>query len=520
MGKQYSKNEFDINNAKFLVEQCLSNDCLYYKYLESIKKLDDSDFEELFKGNTKKNYKIEKQNEFLNLVHKFEDYSKILYEFHKNDSKFDDIVLLWKSNICIFELYELTEEERQKKFKEIGLSTRFQYDLLYLLRNTIEANAEGMIEYMKERFTDLYTIITYSTNEEENLKLNPQKDNTKGTFSSNIFNIINSLILCGLPIFKNYLKLTPNLDSLSKKEAQSSVFSDNVKKLILKIFKKNSLNSPVHKSLLELTKNFKNSKQIENLLTGVRNYYYHPMVSTMHLAFSFLSLVDSIKSFNVSRNEFKKNNKIFSRELSSIYSDFLRHKEELPNLDMSQTEESISIIKEIHKKILKDKEKLLATISAIKSSISNTKKDKMTATEHDAETQRRPPRYEAARIVLGYENRADLYRRIDQRVSEMVNAGLFEEVEALLASGLSPDCTAMQAIGYKEAVLALKGELTREQAADLIRQGSRRYAKRQLTWFGRWEDCLRIQWSGEPDFEEALQASTAFLRSRGYAVFV
>ena len=144
----------------------------------------------------------------------------------------------------------------------------------------------------------------------------------------------------------------------------------------------------------------------------------------------------------------------------------------------------------------------------------------MTATAHDEETRRRPPRYDAARIVLGYRDRADLYRRIDRRASEMVKKGLFEEVEALLAAGLSPDSTAMQAIGYKEAVLALRGELTREQAASLIALGSRRYAKRQLTWFKRWEDCLRIQWDGEPDFAAALQTSTAFLRDRGYAVFV
>ena len=142
----------------------------------------------------------------------------------------------------------------------------------------------------------------------------------------------------------------------------------------------------------------------------------------------------------------------------------------------------------------------------------------VTATAHDEETRRRPPRYDAARIVLGYRDRADLYRRIDRRVSEMVKKGLFEEVEALLAAGLSPDCTAMQAIGYKEAVLALRGEITKDEALDLIRQGSRRYAKRQITWFKRWEDCLRIQWDGEPDFAAALQTSTAFLRSRGYAV--
>ena len=140
----------------------------------------------------------------------------------------------------------------------------------------------------------------------------------------------------------------------------------------------------------------------------------------------------------------------------------------------------------------------------------------VTATEHDAETRRRPPRYEAARIVLNYRDRADLYARIDRRVELMVENGLFDEVAALLDSGLSLDCTAMQAIGYKEAALALRGGLTRDEAVALIQQGSRRYAKRQITWFSRWEDAHRIFFGREPDFEEALRSSTAFLLSRGY----
>ena len=143
-----------------------------------------------------------------------------------------------------------------------------------------------------------------------------------------------------------------------------------------------------------------------------------------------------------------------------------------------------------------------------------------TASAHDARTRALPKRYEAARIVLGYRQRADLYARIDRRVDMMAEAGLFEEVAGLLAAGLSPDCTAMQAIGYKEAVLALRGELSREEALHLIRQNSRRYAKRQLTWFKRWEDALPVLFEREPDFEAARQASTAFLLRRGYAVCV
>ena len=138
-----------------------------------------------------------------------------------------------------------------------------------------------------------------------------------------------------------------------------------------------------------------------------------------------------------------------------------------------------------------------------------------TISEHDRRTRSIPPRYEAARIHLNYKNRADLYARIDARVDAMVENGLFEEVAALLAEGVGADCTAMQAIGYKEAAAALRGELSRAEAIAAIKLGSRRYAKRQLTWFSRAEEALDILGDGAPDFEEALRVSTEFLASRG-----
>ena len=139
----------------------------------------------------------------------------------------------------------------------------------------------------------------------------------------------------------------------------------------------------------------------------------------------------------------------------------------------------------------------------------------MTITEHDARTRAIPPRYDAAQIILGYAERAALYNRIDRRVDEMVAEGLFEEVQGLLDSGLSDKCTAMQAIGYKEPAMALRGELSREEAVELIKLGSRRYAKRQMTWFRKTQNALRLDWDENPDFEKARRLSTAFLHDFG-----
>ena len=126
-----------------------------------------------------------------------------------------------------------------------------------------------------------------------------------------------------------------------------------------------------------------------------------------------------------------------------------------------------------------------------------------TISAHDAETQKLPPRWDSLRIVLNYADRDDLYDRIDDRVDEMVRWGLFDEVEALLCRGLSPDCTAMQAIGYKEVAEYFRGEVTGGDVIDAIKQNSRRYAKRQLTWLRRDAGAHWIEWDGAPDIAAA-----------------
>ena len=108
-----------------------------------------------------------------------------------------------------------------------------------------------------------------------------------------------------------------------------------------------------------------------------------------------------------------------------------------------------------------------------------------TITAHNRRTQLLPPRFTPIRLGLDFENRKDLYERIDRRVGLMLEQGLIEEIHGLLSSDIPEKCTAMQAIGYKEFVAALNGECTIEEAADQVRQSSRRYAKRQLTWFRR-----------------------------------
>ncbi len=132
-----------------------------------------------------------------------------------------------------------------------------------------------------------------------------------------------------------------------------------------------------------------------------------------------------------------------------------------------------------------------------------------TITEHDRETRAQPPKYRPLWLGLTFRDRQDLYDRIDRRVDDMVAAGLFEEVERLLDAGLRPDCTALQAIGYKEPMQALRGEITRAEAVEAIKRESRRYAKRQLTWFRRNQAIHWLELPRDPDFDEVIRAACA-----------
>ncbi len=138
-----------------------------------------------------------------------------------------------------------------------------------------------------------------------------------------------------------------------------------------------------------------------------------------------------------------------------------------------------------------------------------------TITRHDRRTREQPPRYEGLFIGLNFKDRQDLRDRIDRRVDDMVSRGLLDEVRALLESGLPPEATAWQAIGYKQFLAVADGRMTEAEAVEEVKLRSRQYAKRQLTWLRRNEAIHWILWDKTPDFPSGLQNATTFLTSSG-----
>ena len=97
-------------------------------------------------------------------------------------------------------------------------------------------------------------------------------------------------------------------------------------------------------------------------------------------------------------------------------------------------------------------------------------------------------KYKPIIIVLN-RDREVLYQRINKRVDIMLENGLLDEVKELLKMGYTKDMISMQGIGYKEMIKYLEGEYTYDEAIEIIKRDSRRYAKRQLTWFKRYQDA-------------------------------
>ncbi|THB81506.1 MAG: tRNA (adenosine(37)-N6)-dimethylallyltransferase MiaA [Desulfobacteraceae bacterium] len=129
--------------------------------------------------------------------------------------------------------------------------------------------------------------------------------------------------------------------------------------------------------------------------------------------------------------------------------------------------------------------------------------------QHQGAHQFRGSDYDTVKIGLQMD-RKKLYQRINTRVDLMMEQGLVQEVERLVDMGYDFDLKPMQSIGYKHAGMVLKQESTLERAVELLKRDTRRYAKRQFTWFSHQENC---QWLAPDQLEKACGMIKEFLTS-------
>lgn len=133
--------------------------------------------------------------------------------------------------------------------------------------------------------------------------------------------------------------------------------------------------------------------------------------------------------------------------------------------------------------------------------------------EHNEEQRQKEAPYNFLYLVLN-QDRAVLYDHIEKRIDIMVEQGLIEEVQKLKGMGCHRDMVSMKGLGYKEILAYLEGETTLEEAIDILKRDTRRFAKRQLTWFRREKEPVWIDKGHYESEEQILNDILALLKER------
>lgn len=137
----------------------------------------------------------------------------------------------------------------------------------------------------------------------------------------------------------------------------------------------------------------------------------------------------------------------------------------------------------------------------------------MRISDHNEDQMQKSSPYNFAYFVLN-DDREILYERINERIDQMLEHGLLEEVKSLMDNGYTKEMISMQGLGYKEIIDYYNGNLTLEEAIYILKRDTRHFAKRQLTWFKRERDVLWVEKSGFATDEDILREMLKILKNR------
>ena len=122
-------------------------------------------------------------------------------------------------------------------------------------------------------------------------------------------------------------------------------------------------------------------------------------------------------------------------------------------------------------------------------------------------------------LVVGLEmERSALYARINKRVDVMLAQGLEQEVRSLLERGISPDCQSMQSIGYRQMVWYLNGSMPYDEAVEKLKQATRNFAKRQITWYKKMPYIKWLTLDAEPNYANVVGRICEMLVEKGISL--
>ena len=379
LDNQKNEKEFDFIRARRLVKILLSEDYLYNNIVYFILLFNDEQFKNLFLGNTDyKNYPNISYRNFSFLLWKFEDYNSLLNEWYQDESKYDLLIKLWKSNLCISKLRENSELELKELLKkmDILISDDILIEFQEVINNSLESKASNIKNYLKEEDNYYLSLVqTYNTYEEFYKKKNNYENIN---ITKNLNNIYNKLLEESFPLTKNYIKEKfPNLNSLAKKQIEERTIPKKFKNaLYTEIINDKDANKKEisFDTISELTEVIKNSKSLFKLMDT-------PVINAItSLGSAFLNLVTSIKTFDEQISEYESKIKEYAKRIEQVHNNFIRHKMKIELLDLDDYEGSLKKLNYYGYLIYQDKREILKIISDLKNDENELKYDKQIST--------------------------------------------------------------------------------------------------------------------------------------------
>ena len=359
--------KLDFRIARKHVKLLLTENKLYKKAVNYVIFFTDEEFENLFKGNL--DYKkypyrnIPDQEQFKYLLLKFEDFNEVLYEFYKDEDKYDDLIRVFDSDMCISELTDLSVfelDERLKKFKLTDLDY-FITECLSVINNSTNKKAVDIRNYLRDEFTDFYSLIQVTNDYKK--EFDKSQIQNKEVMTTNLDNIAHKLIEKSMPLVKDYIaKKFPNLNILSKIELKSGMLNKLKKALFEEINNDKSQNAK--KVCFNVVKNIVNSFQNGN---GASKIFNQGETGTIAMvASAFLNLATSVKTYYDEKIEYDETNKKYTHKLEQLHNEFEMLKNQIGILDLDNYEESMAKIIQIGKNMNLNKQKISIVIKDLK----------------------------------------------------------------------------------------------------------------------------------------------------------
>ena len=387
--KEEKKEEIDIYKFNFekalkLIKLLLSEDPIYHKALNYIILFNEEELENLFLGNyeyKKFQYRnIQDQFLFKRLLYKFEDFNSILFEWYQDETKYENLIKLWKSKDCITLYKDYSDEKLEEEFRKIGISDldNFKEEFRNVNNNSTAEKACDIKNYLRENYDDFYSLIKTSLDYKKDMEKSRIKE--KEIYTINLENISKKLVKQSLPLIKDFiLKKYPNLNIFSKFELMKSEMLTNLhKKIFGEIVNENTSisNGIGFDSISQLIDNFKNGNLLNGLWDQAKSHYNTPIAAYSSLGMSFLNLTASIKDYYDNQIELDKLNNEMKNKFDELDNNFEKHKNEIGVLDLDNYEECLNKIKIVGKKLYQDKIKRREIIDAFTNKKNEVEKEK------------------------------------------------------------------------------------------------------------------------------------------------